>query len=146
MGINWSWNWRLTILKAIKIMLIRPLMINLKMTVSANCAVSAHSPIPLSIKTLAHCLSVRGNPSLDRNLPSPLFSLLLGSKMKQTFLSIILASLLASDGEQLDPSFGYIFSLNSQEQVHLDSWVITSICFQSINTLWSIWERVEEII
>ena len=38
--------------------LVRPSMTNLEMTVRADCAVSACSPLPLSIKVLAHWLSV----------------------------------------------------------------------------------------
>ena len=38
MGTNGPWNWRLTVSKTIKMMLVRPLMINLKMTIRADCA------------------------------------------------------------------------------------------------------------
>ena len=58
MGVNWPWNWRLTVVKTIKMMLVRPRMTNFKMTVRADCAVSACSTNPLSIKALAHWLSV----------------------------------------------------------------------------------------
>ena len=37
MGTNGLWNWRLTVSKTIKMILVRPLMINLKMTVRADC-------------------------------------------------------------------------------------------------------------
>ena len=43
-------NWKLTVLKTIKMMLVRPLMTNFKMTVRADCVVPACSPLPLSIK------------------------------------------------------------------------------------------------
>ena len=60
MGTNWLWNWRWTVIKTIKMMPIRPPMTNVKMTVRADCAVSACSPLPASIKALAHWLSVGG--------------------------------------------------------------------------------------
>ena len=40
--------------------LVRPPMTNFKMTVRADCAVSAHSPLPLPVKILASWLSGRG--------------------------------------------------------------------------------------
>ena len=52
------WNKRLIELETIKMTLVRPSMTNLEMTVRADCAVSACSPLPLSIKVLAHWLSV----------------------------------------------------------------------------------------
>ena len=53
METNQPWNWRLTVPKTIKMTLVRPPMTNLKMTVRADCAVSACSPLLLSIKALA---------------------------------------------------------------------------------------------
>ena len=53
METNWPWNWRLTARKTIKVSLVRPPMTSFKMTVRADCAVSACSPFPL-----AHWLSV----------------------------------------------------------------------------------------
>ena len=58
MRTNQPWNQRLTVLETIKRTLVRPSMTNLGMTVRADCAVSACSPLPLSIKVLAHWLSV----------------------------------------------------------------------------------------
>ena len=57
---NGPWNWRLTIPKTIKMTLVRPLMTDFKMTVRADYAVSAWSPLPLSIKALAPWLSEQG--------------------------------------------------------------------------------------
>ena len=67
-----AWNWRLTVPKAFKMTLIRPPTTNFKMTVRADCAVSAWSPLPPPIKALAPCLSA-GEESwpLDRCPPSP---------------------------------------------------------------------------
>ena len=45
-------------------MLVRPPMTNFKMTVRADCAVSAYSPLPPAIKALAP------GWTLDRHLPS----------------------------------------------------------------------------
>ena len=53
MGTNGLWNWRLTVPKTIKMMLVRPLMTNLKMTVRDDCAVSACSPPPLTLLMLS---------------------------------------------------------------------------------------------
>ena len=55
MGTNGPWNWRLTVLKTTKMMLVRLLMTSLKMTVRDDCAVSAGSNPPplLSVKHLA---------------------------------------------------------------------------------------------
>ena len=72
MGTNRPWKWRLTALKTIKMMLGRPRMTNVKMTVSADCAVSECSPLRPSIKALAHWLSVGGSRPLDRSPPLPL--------------------------------------------------------------------------
>ena len=59
MGTNGPWNWRLTVPQTVKMMLIRPLTTNLKMTVRDGHAVSAcNSPSPtLSTKALTPCLS-----------------------------------------------------------------------------------------
>ena len=60
MRTNQPWNQRLIVLETIKMTLVRPSMTKLEMTVRADCAVSACSPVPLSIKVLAHLLSVGG--------------------------------------------------------------------------------------
>ena len=52
-------------------MLVRPPMTNFKMTIRADCAVSACSPLSPSIKALAHWLSVEGSRPLDKSLPFP---------------------------------------------------------------------------
>ena len=57
MGTNRPWNWGLAVLKTIKMMQDIPLMTNFKMTVRADCVISAYNPLPLSIKALAPWLS-----------------------------------------------------------------------------------------
>ena len=83
-------------------MLIWPLMTVFKMTVRADCAVSACSPLLSYIEALAHWLSVGWGKSwpLDKTLSaSP--NLLPASLRKPTFLSTNLASLMDFEGEQL---------------------------------------------
>ena len=58
METNWPWSWRLTVLKTVEVTLIRPPMTNVNVTARANSAVSACSPLPLSIKALVHWLSM----------------------------------------------------------------------------------------
>ena len=72
MGTNRSWNWKLSVLKTVKVMLVRPLMTNFKVTVRADCAVSECSPLSQPTKALSNPLIVSGgsHPS-DRCLPSP---------------------------------------------------------------------------
>ena len=72
--------------------LTRPPIINLKMTVRADCAVSANSSLSLSIKTRIPCFSGMvqeraGSWPLDRCPPSPTPSQLPASEIKQTSLS-----------------------------------------------------------
>ena len=93
-------NWRLTVPKTIKMMLVRPQMISFKMIIRADHAVSACSPIPLSMKALVHWLSARGESAFrqDRSpatLPSCQHPGWWQSKGKQTFLSANLASSLS---------------------------------------------------
>ena len=52
MGTNGPWNLRLTVPKTTKMTLIRLMMTNLKMTVTADCAVSTCSPFLLSLAPL----------------------------------------------------------------------------------------------
>ena len=72
MRTNRSWNWKLSVLKTVKVMLVRPLMTNFKVTVRADCAVSECSPLSQPTKALSNPLIVSGgsHPS-DRCLPSP---------------------------------------------------------------------------
>lgn len=71
MGTNQLWNWRLTVLKTIKTLLLRPRMANGKRTIKADCAVSKQSPFPLSIKALVPWLSGSGRSRpVDRG-PKP---------------------------------------------------------------------------
>ena len=91
MGINRPWNWRLTVLKTIRMTLVRPAMTDFKKTVRADCAVSACSSLPPSIKALAPWLwGVELAFGQASALPRT------ASKIRQTFLSSNLASLLAS--------------------------------------------------
>ena len=77
-------------------MLVRPPMINFKMTVRADYVVSACSPLPQPIKALALCLWREvGRLGLWTTLHTT--PQLHTSKIKQTFLSTNLASLLAFD-------------------------------------------------
>ena len=87
---------------AIKRMLVRPLMTNFKMTVKSDYAISACSPLPQPIKALAHGLSLERSWPSDR-YPPP--SQLPASRIKQIFLSINLASLLASEWQAARPRF-----------------------------------------
>jgi len=84
------------VLKTIKMMLVRPLMTNLKMTVRDDCAVSAYSHRPpLSIKALTP-FSWRGSGELAfGQMSATLPQQLPESEIKQTFLSTILAYLFS---------------------------------------------------
>jgi hypothetical protein len=53
METNQPWNWRLAALKTTKMVLVWPLMISFKISTRDNYAVSACSPLLLSIKALA---------------------------------------------------------------------------------------------
>ena len=52
METNWPWNWRLTLPKTIKMVLVRPAMTNFKMSIRADYAISTCSPLSVSIKHL----------------------------------------------------------------------------------------------
>ena len=95
MGTCAPWNWRLTVSETTKMMLVRPLMNNLKMTVRYDCAVSACNPSPDSIYENSHPL-LWTDVSLWTDVchPSPTPQLL-ASEIKQTFFSTNLACLLA---------------------------------------------------
>ena len=92
---NGNWTWGLTVLK---MMLSRPWMTRFKVTVRADCAVSVWNPLPLSINALTHWMSAEG----DKQSPLP-HPWMLASKIKQTFLSTNLASLLASEWQAARP-------------------------------------------
>lgn len=85
----------------IKRMLVETLTTNFKITVKSDCAISACSSLPQPIKALAHGLSLERSRPLDRYPPQPVASI----RIKQTFLSIKLASLLASEWQAARPSF-----------------------------------------
>ena len=85
MGTNGPWNWRLTVPKTIKMTLVRPPMTNLKMTVRADCAVSACSPLLLSIKALAPLVVNGRSQPLDRCSPFPSFPLVCWNKANFPF-------------------------------------------------------------
>ena len=103
MGTNQPWNWRLTVLKTIKMTLVRPPTTNNKTTVTADCAVSACSPLPPSLKPLAHWLSVGGESAFGQESPTLTLPKLPASKIKQTFLSSNLASLLVFERRAAGP-------------------------------------------
>lgn len=67
-------------------------MTNFKMTVRADCALSACPPPPSAKKALTHWLRDGGWPLNMRSLPTPLLT---ASENKQTSLSTNLGSLLA---------------------------------------------------
>ena len=122
MGTNWLWNWRWTVIKTIKMMPIRPPMTNVKMTVRADCAVSACSPLPASIKALAHWLSVGGVGLWTGLCPSP--ARLPASEIKQTSLPTNLASLLALEWRAARPHFRLQFlALNLGLLYSRDIWL-----------------------
>ena len=83
-------------------MVVRPRMTNFKMTVRADCAVSACNPLPRSIKALAHWLAVGGAAFVQESAYTPRFP---ASKIKQAFLSTSLASLLAFEQRAAGPTF-----------------------------------------
>jgi len=67
-----SQSGRLTVPKTIEVTLVRPPMTNLKMTVPADCAVSACSSLLLSNQLLPHWLPVGGvGLCIDVHHPSP---------------------------------------------------------------------------
>ena len=88
-------------------MLLRPLMINLKMTVGDDCTVSAHSPpIPESVHKSSHSLLVGvgvGGLAFGQMFTT-LLTILPASEVKQTFLSTNLAVYWLLSSEQLDPT------------------------------------------
>ena len=98
MGTSASQNWRLTVPKATKMMLVRPLMTNwrwlLVMTVLFLHVIPLSAPATLSIKALTPCLSW-GGVSLCTNVHHPPPPQVTASEKKQTFLSTNLACLLA---------------------------------------------------
>ena len=69
METNWPWNWRLTVLKIIKMMLVRPLITNFKLTVRTDCCFFMKPPLSAYIK--ASWLSVARSWPLDRSPPLP---------------------------------------------------------------------------
>ena len=95
-GTSAPWNWRLTVPKTTKVILVRPLMIKLKMTIRDDYTVSTRNPPPtLSIKPLTPCLSegsAFGQISATTTTPpSPVASIW----NKANFLPTNLACLLA---------------------------------------------------
>ena len=101
MGTNQPWNRRLNVLKS-RWPWSDHLMISFKTTVRADCAAFACSPLPLSIKALAPWLSGRGVGLWTGICPRPRLP---ASKIKQTFLSTNLASLLAFERPAAGPHF-----------------------------------------
>ena len=60
MGTNGPWNWRWTLHKTFKMMLVRPVMTKLKMTLGGDCALSACTPTPTSVYRSSHSMLVIG--------------------------------------------------------------------------------------
>ena len=100
MRTNQPWHWKLTVLRTIKMTLVRPTAWPISRWLRADCAISTCSLLLLPIKLLASWLVVKcgGSQPLDKHLSSPPCPLpLLASKIKQTLLSSNLASSLASE-------------------------------------------------
>ena len=98
------WTWRWTVLKTIKMTLVRALIANLKMTVGGDCAVSAYSHRPpLSIKALTLFLWRGWGESAFGQMSATLPPQLPASEIKQTFLSTNLACLLAFERQAARP-------------------------------------------
>ena len=94
MGTNSPWNWILTVLKI------------MKMTVRADCALSACNPLFQSVKALAHWLGGRSQP-LDRCPHSSPPCQLLTSRIKQSFFSTNLAYLFTFEQRAVRPHFWF---------------------------------------
>ena len=107
MWTKWTWNWRLTVPKTIKMPLFRPPLTKFKLTIRAACAVSTCSPFPLPTK-FAHWLSGERSQPLDRSPPS--LPQLLASKIKQTFLSTNLTLFWFLSSKQPDLTFSCMSS------------------------------------
>ena len=113
MGTNRPWNWRLTVLKTSKMMLVRPpgpisrwrWELPVLFLHGAPC-LSLYTPWNSPLKALAHCqwkmMSAFGHESTHPP-PNPRLPT---SEIKQTFLSSNLASLLASEQLAADTAFG----------------------------------------
>ena len=77
MATNWRWNWRLTVLKTIKMMLVRPTRTDFKMTIRANCVVSQAASCPacarlrFPFKSTCPLISKREFVLWNMNPPSP---------------------------------------------------------------------------
>ena len=82
-------------------MLVRPPMTNLKMTVRADCAVPAYGPLLLSITPFAPLVASWEELAFEK-MPA-LLPELLASEIKQTFLSTNLAVYWLLSSEQPDP-------------------------------------------
>ena len=91
------------ILKTVKMTLIRPLMTSFRMTIRADCEVSACSPLPSSWKALVYWL-VGVESALGWKFPSRLQAL----EIKQALLSTNLAS-LALEPQAPEPTFANRF-------------------------------------
>ena len=120
----WPWNWRPTGAKTVKMtLLIRPLITNFKMTVRTDCAVSACSPLPLSIKAIVPWFSGEGRVCFwtGAALPYP------ACQIEQTFLSTHQASLLAFDWRAAESHFvTYLLNKTEQRPIHSGHEIKTS--------------------
>ena len=86
METNQHWNWRLSVLKTIKMMLVRPLKTSFKTRVRTDCAVSGCSPLPQPINALTYWLTVKGGVSLCIEPPAPFSFAAIQDKADFSFL------------------------------------------------------------
>ena len=105
-GTNQPWNWRLTVPKTIKMLLVRSQMINFKMSVRADHAVSTCSPNRLSTKALAHWLWRQGELAFRQDR-SPHASPVVSIQSKANFPFHQPGLFISLSGEQPDPTFNY---------------------------------------
>ena len=118
MGTNWLWNWRWSVPKTTKIMLVKSVTWP---NFWADYDFSACSRLPLSVKAPACWMSGEGGDSASGQasvLSPPPLSWWLASKIKQTFLSINLEPLLASEWLIVGPhsQSHYLYPISSLTQ------------------------------
>ena len=126
MGTNQPWNWRLTVHKTIKMTLVRPPITNLKVTVRADCAVSACSQPPTSVYKRSYPPVTSGGEwgvSLWTDVCPP-SAHLPASEIKQTFLSTDLAYFMALGQWAVLPTYPFttltlIYWSNLEIQEHI---------------------------
>ena len=97
---------------------VRSPMTNFRMTVRADCTVSACSPHLQPIKSHAHGLSVAGELAFGQAFPPP--PLVAGVRNKFPFHFTLLASLLAFEWQAAGPGFDYTFYVPNRH-FHINS-------------------------